>query len=111
MIFNLYFLSGFGIFIILLLTKKLVKVKGVLTDVGVKTPEKINISKKIIYFLELGVIKDYSQAIVSEGIDKNLILSNIITIIFYNISQNIIFLSLLNQFGYYIFINFIKRFP
>jgi len=38
MIFNLYFLSGFGIFIILLLTKKLVKVKGVLTDVGVLTP-------------------------------------------------------------------------
>jgi len=94
---------------ILLPTKKNNKVKGVLTDVGVKTPEKINISKKIIYFLELGVIKDYSQAIVSEGIDKNLILSNIITIIFYNISQNIIFLSLLNQFGYYIFINFITK--
>jgi len=42
-------------------------------------------------------------------IDKNLILSNFLTIILYNISQNIIFLSLLNQFGYYLFINFITK--
>lgn len=62
----------------------------------------IIISSNIIKFTRFKTNEIYK-------IDKKIILSNFLTIILYNISQNIIFLSLCNQFGYYIFINFITK--
>jgi len=69
-----------------------------------------NIYRLIIIIISSFVIK-FTRYKKNERyeIDKKLILSNIITIFFYNITQNIILLSLCNQFGYYIFINFITK--